>query len=275
MRPGNSSASALGKAKSSEEEVAVNVKVGAQKFGKAMRRLVTDADPGFHKGHSSGRVNVQRAMRGEALDTVFDRWEEGRYDADSIELVVMLDRSGSMSGSMQPVCEAAWQIKHGAESISSNTKVTIIAFDDTSEVLYGDLEKSGKTKYRAVGSRGGTDPTMGLVETVRIMHNSNRKHKAVIILTDGAWWSAPSGFGAFNANADEIIQRLNAGGVTTACVLMGGAMRQVKNLQNSDPAYAERFYNDMTHGTQVRSMVSGPDDFAAFSNALVKRMIKN
>jgi hypothetical protein len=80
-------------------------------------------------------------MRGDDLDTIFDQWSEGQDDATEIECVILLDNSGSMSGSKETSAyRAMYAIKRALDRINANT--TVITFNTATNVLYRADEKA-------------------------------------------------------------------------------------------------------------------------------------
>ena len=70
----------------------------AKSFGKELERLRANYEPSWENEVDTGRLNVNRYLQGEDFDTCFDEWHEGKNDVTAIEAVILLDKSGSMSG---------------------------------------------------------------------------------------------------------------------------------------------------------------------------------
>lgn len=261
-----------------ERDVASSSKIAAKQFGKQLGRLVADSDPGWHSHRSSGRVNVGRAMHGVDLDTVFDAWDSGKQDTDSLELVILVDTSDSMDQLIDQAFEAVWTIKYGAETLGKNVDVSVIRFSNDAEYIYAPGERAKPTKVRNVKQSGGTTPNAAIREALRIFMNSTRKHKMVLFVTDGAWsdmWNTTNTVDAFTC--DQGIERMNGNGITTACVFLMDD--QYKRYMN-DPAYEKTYGNpdwyraQYGHGCQVFRNVETPADLVPFAKSVVTATLR-
>lgn len=198
------------------KQVTPGYAAAANGFKKQLMKLWSDSDPGWHTHQGAGRVNMSRAMRGDDIDTVFDRWDPGTQDATSIEWVVLFDYSGSMSTNMWAGSQALWTIKRAVEAVGGD--VTVIGYDDDATQFYSKDDKAHPTMCRAFASCGGTDPSLALQQTKLIMHYSKRKHRFVTILTDGQW-----GYGT--NESDMMIKQLNEHAIITSLVYLGTGAR--------------------------------------------------
>jgi hypothetical protein len=237
----------------------------ARKFALELERLVRDSDPKWHKDMPSGRLNISRTMTPDinAIGRVFDKWDTGSENTD-IEAVILLDNSGSMSYYMNEVCEKAWIIKRGIESIDG--KVTIYNFHDFTERLYDSDEKAKPRSYRAISPRGWTNPSFGLLEAERILNNTKKPIKMLFIVTDGEWENADV--------CDSIITRLNDSGAITSVVYMG----DYKHLQDKIN-YAHQSENSakalkaITHNAKIFKAVTEPKHILELAVKLVKSKV--
>lgn len=231
------------------------------KFGKELERLRDDLDPGWHRHKSSGRINVQRAIQGADLDTVWDQWDEGINDSTDFEAVLYVDYSGSMSGRMQEACEAMWVIKRAIEKVKGS--VTVYAFDDESSVLYRPDQKAEANKVKVIGADGMTDPTDAIRDSLRLFQSTRRKNKIAIFLTDGGWSGAYGGHDP-QSHPDTwpgMIDRMNKFGIVTALAVIGG-------YGSSYDTPTER------RQCQMATTISNPADLIVFAKALVKQTMK-
>jgi hypothetical protein len=230
-----------------------------RKFSKELERLRDDLDPGWERHKSSGRINVQRAIQGADLDTVWDQWSEGINDSTDFECVLYVDYSGSMMGSeMQRACEALWIIKRAIERVGGS--VTVYAFDDVSSILYRPDQKAEADRVKIIDADGGTDPTGAINDSLRIFQQSRRKNKLAIFLTDGGW----GGQYMWEKRPDSwphMIQRMNAFGIVTALAVIGGWEKDY-----SEPS--SRNY------TQMAQNIDTAADLVGFAKAIVKQVMK-
>ena len=229
-----------------------------RKFARELERLRDECEPMWHREEASGKLNVQRAIRGCEIDEAFDRWDEGSDGAD-VEAVIMVDRSGSMSGGRndQHASVACWTIKRALEQIGA--PVTVYAFDDRAELAYGRNELADRTRYKFIYGNGGTNPYSTLLAAEQLLMSSRRKNKMLFIITDGA----------FDANKnDEIIERIAKRGILTAMTLI---------MSDSDMAYYEdRGMGEKTwrHGTEVYGRIKTAKDLIPFAKSVVVGAIR-
>lgn len=258
----------------SETPVSFAAKNIARGFGKQLARLVAESDPGFHTHRASGKVNVQRAMHGASLDDVFDEWDAGKQDADSIEMVILMDSSGSMHGMIDETNEAMWILKTGCESLGRNAQVSVIEFSNSSSYVYAPGVHASRTGVRSVAADRGTNPQAGVLEAMRIFMNSTKKRKLCIFISDGGW---SPGYGNTGLSAEEGIQRMNANGITTAAVFLtdSGHRRLM-----ADPAHADTYgspswsYQSFGHGCQVFAMIDSTPELLTFGKKLVTQVMR-
>lgn len=220
---------------------------------KSLTRLVAKADPGWESRQSSGRVNALRWAQERNLDTAFDLWDEGVHDAVDMEVVILIDESGSMQTVIEQASNAMWVVKRALDRIGAST--TVISFDDQCRTLYHRRDKANG-QVRFAFHSGGTDPTDGLEQAAQIFAGSRRSQKILILLTDGDWYQRYEG-----VTAREYIARLNSAGVTTALGYISGR----EGLS---------FENVKSHGCGLKAVVSGPT-LATFISSIVSTSIKS
>ncbi len=227
-----------------------------RKFGKELQRLRDEVDPGWHREKASGRLNVQRAMRGDDIDTIFDQWDEGKTDAADVEAVVLLDYSGSMAAMMDEASKSMWAIKRSLEAI--NGKVTVIGYSDTAVLMYDAQSRVDRIHYKRFASAGGTYPAPALEEAALILHKSSRKTKFLISITDGAW-------GGTRSVHEETIKRFNAAGVVTAMLYL------IAPYFADRPDQLKKVTGGINwQGHTVRAAMLGAANLAPFAVDLVK-----
>jgi len=230
-----------------------------RKFARELERLRDECEPMWHKEEASGRLNVQRAIRGCEIDEAFDRWDEGNDGAD-VEAVILVDRSGSMGSDNNDknASIACWTIKRALESIGA--PVTVYAFDDQAEVAYTRNELASKTSYKFIYGNGGTNPYSTLLAAEQLLMSSRRKNKMLFIVTDGA----------FDENKnDEIIERIGKRGILTVMTLI---------MKDSDMDwYKERYSwgdDKFRHKAEIFGRIKTARDLLPFARSVVVGSIK-
>ena len=159
--------------------------LASKSFGKELERLRSKYEPYWETEVESGRLNVNRYLDGNDFDTVFDEWQEGIDDVTSIEAVILLDKSGSMSGvNADNAYKSMWAIKKALEQVEAKT--TVCLFDSKTTLLYSADEKAGST-IRDSGADGGTNPCNGLLYAKKVLAETDKKIRILFMITDGAW----------------------------------------------------------------------------------------
>jgi len=157
----------------------------AKAFGKELERLRANYEPQWEKEVDTGRLNVNRYLQGEDFDTCFDEWQEGKSDVTAIEAVILLDKSGSMSGTnADNAYKSMWAIKKALENVEARTSVVL--FDYNTSLLYGADDKAGTT-IRDGGASGGTNPESAILYAKRVLAETDKPIKVLFMITDGAW----------------------------------------------------------------------------------------
>lgn len=229
-----------------------------RKFARELERLRDECEPAWHKEEASGRLNVQRVIRGCEIDEAFDRWDEGTDGAD-IEAVILVDRSGSMSGGNDAQASiASWTIKRALESIGG--LVTVYAFDDQTEMAYRREEHADRTNYKFIYGNGGTNPYASLLASEQLLMSSRKKNKMLFMITDGVFDEDKN---------DEVINRISKRGILTTMTLIM-ADREMD-------WYKERYgYTDnkFSHGVDIFGRVQNGRDLLPFAKAVVTGAIR-
>ena len=218
----------------------------AEEFARELNELLCDSDAMWVSHQSTGRVNIKRAMNMGVndLDTVFDRWDDGDLAYD-IEAVILVDRSSSMTYQMAQTNESAWAVKRGLESI--NGDVTVLAFGDSARVIYGkdELATHQARQFRA---SGGTEPCDALIEAERILEQSTRTTKMLIMLSDGDW----------SGDGNKVIARINQiEGAITASVFLPDEGEQM-SLQAMNGIDRQARLTSRQHNCQTLTVITDP-----------------
>ena len=229
-----------------------------RKFARELERLRDECEPMWHREEASGKLNVMRAVRGCEIDQAFDRWDEGSDGAD-VEAVIMVDRSGSMSGGRNDMHAsiACWTIKRALEQIGA--PVTVYAFDDKAELAYGRNELADRTRYKFIYGNGGTNPYSTLLAAEQLLMASRKKNKMLFMITDGAFDVQKN---------DEVIERISKRGILTVMTLI---------MDDRDMQYYEARGTEeksWRHGTEVYGRIKTARDLLPFAKSVVMGAIK-
>ena len=155
---------------------------------KALIQLRHDAEPSWARKQDTGRVNIPAFMSSRGVDLdIFDQWRDEGEDATSIEVVILLDQSASMSGDIREASEALWMIKSACDVIDIDCSV--IGYSDEHSVLYDGQTPAGK-EVNMFPSIGATNPHGALEEAHKIFESSEKRHKLLFSLTDGQWFDS-------------------------------------------------------------------------------------
>ena len=248
------------KGKFSDTSVPQDAVISYRKFAKELQRLRDDSEPTWQRETPTGRLNVQRVIRGCEIDQSFDRWDEGDDGCD-IEAVILVDRSGSMSSQQndKKASIACWTIKRALEHIQA--PVTVYAFDDKAEVAYTRNERASKTQYKFIYGNGGTEPYPTLIAAEQLLMASRKKNKMLFIVTDGV----------FNTNKnDELIERITRRGILTSMILI---------MDDKEWKYYVEDHNQLTqeqlrHKAEVFARINTAKDLLPFAKQVVVSAIK-
>jgi hypothetical protein len=249
-----STKSILGKASNSPQSPAQSEVTATRLFGQELERLRIDSDPAWIIEKPTGKLNVRRAMNADVNDInkLFDRWEMGNDDYD-IEASILIDRSGSMYSEIGSACRSAWVIKRAIEKIDG--RVSVMTFGTIARTLYSADEKASGSEVRMIEASGGTQPYYALLESQRIMAQSNSKTKLMFLLTDGDF---------DNNTSDTVIERMKKDGVYV-CVVYLGSEGHLKYL-NENPQKLEA----MTHKAHDFRAITKPIDLVKVAKDVVK-----
>lgn len=241
----------------------------ARKFGRELERIVRDLDPKWDTHLPSGKLNVSRTMNPDVntINEMFDVWDTGS-DSTEIEASILIDNSGSMWGLMNTVCEQAWIIKRGIESIDGS--VSVYNFNSVSKVVYEPTEKANPKTYRYVQNTGWTNPYRALVETERTMNATDKANRVVFIITDGQWEKTQE--------CDTIIKRMKDKGILIVVVYLTNGLEGIKEYtqraKDGDEG-AIQYLKSLNHNADVFKAVSEPKHTLELANEIVKNVLKS
>jgi len=234
----------------------------SRRFARELEQLRQDAEPTWNREQPSGKLNAQRYLRDVPFDELFDKWEEGN-DGTDMEVVILVDRSGSMSANHNDVraSEAMWVLKRSLESI--DVPVTVYSFDTVTEVVYERDSKANRQSIPYVSGRGGTNPKESLLAAERLLKVSARKSKIMFIITDGDFNNNPN---------DDVVKRLRSMGVLTVMVLIADDREFERNkeyyIQNG------KSLDDLYHHCEIFGNVATAGDLVPFARSIVTNTIK-
>ena len=226
-------------------------------FGRELERIRADFDPAWEKYESQGRLHAHRYLRGDDLDTVFDRWSEGKDDVTEIECVILLDNSGSMNGSKASNSyRAMYAIKRAFDRINANC--TVITFNDQANTLYRASDKAGAT-IRDARTGGGTVPDTAIQYATKLLAETDKPIRIFFAITDGDW----SGNSDLNHDA---IRKLGRAGVLTALAYI--------------PDHNESTTSINKHECEIATAIKNPLDLIGMARTLTRygisrRLINN
>jgi hypothetical protein len=209
------------KANYSEVNCPADLVLLAKSFGKELERLRANYEPAWENEVDTGRLNVNRYLQGEDFDTCFDEWHEGRSDVTAIEAVILLDKSGSMSGrNADEAYKSMWAIKKALENVEART--TVVTFDYSTTLLYGADEKAGTT-IRDGGASGGTNPESAILYAKRVLAETDKPIKVLFMITDGAWDTKVG---------EEAVNEMRNAGVLTCQAYLSQYEEQVHTIES-------------------------------------------
>ena len=230
---------------------------------KRLAKLLSKADPGWETREATGRVNPMRWSQERDITTAFDSWDEGVNDAVDMEVVIMLDESGSMAPMIQDASNAMWVLKRALDRIDVPT--TVITYANESRILYKRNEKAG-AQIKFTHDAGGTDPLDGLIQADQLFSRTKKQRKILINLTDGAWF----GTSRDGLDADDYMKRFNREGVTTA---VGFLIPESYQHQMSADSLS-RHYTTYGHFASIFKVLTA-DTIVPFIDNIVTQNIKS
>ena len=245
----------LTKRRSKSTEIPVPELLGSvpTKVSTTLRRLTDRFRPAWRERQQQGHINpLHYRTRRPGDRNFFDQYRKGEANAASVEVVVLVDSSGSTNITQnQNVASrlngthnfpdvpgygtvldyesfAAWAIKRSIDSLP-HSRCTVLAFssEEQSGILYAPNERASSNTFRVPAAlephlvdyktpwRGGgsTDPLFTLHESGKLFDSSTATNKLLVIITDGEW--SPK-FDSHNK-----IRQHKASGVTTALFGIG------------------------------------------------------
>jgi cobalamin biosynthesis protein CobT len=183
-------------------------RVARKKLASALGSVFFDSEDGYESGHSTGRLNIGDYIgsRGHHLD-VFDRWVANADEVTSFEVVVLLDTSGSMAGSrMRNAAASAWAIERALAD--NDIPTTLISFNTRAALMKSSSESFSETSVPEWDANGGTSIDGAIRWANEIFGRSDKTHKVLLTLTDGAFYVEAEEMKRLNAVASSILIRI-------------------------------------------------------------------
>lgn len=192
-------------------------KLIAKKLSVTLRKIQNDKRKGYIEHQSIGKINIGRAMNfpKTADPKIFNKYEPDKNKQTRIGVIILIDRSGSMTGvAYNQAFETAWTIDKAVTE--TGNKTIIIEFNQHHRVIKNFEDNKGNWNKR---SGGDTDPTSALETAYILMNKANKRHKIknwiLYILTDGDWMNG-------SRRHEEIIKTFNKKEVETNLIFLTG-----------------------------------------------------
>lgn len=192
----------------------------------ALRQLRSDNDSMWERGVPTGRLNIGLAINAEAQDSdldVFDRWNDSGDDAPKVEVVILLDQSGSMSGriptaqssgyytTIAEASAAMWSLKLACQQ--NDVPCTVIGYSDSEQTRI--LYRSDDRVTQQVGifeAKRSTEPSVALKIAHSILSASDATNKILVSISDGEW--------SVNVEDIKTVRAINSLGADTIFVAL-------------------------------------------------------
>ncbi len=177
-----------------------------------------------HAGESADRVvRLERRKRRWQVAEIRTGLLPAVKAARQGTVVLVLDRSGSMSGEkMEAAKEAA---RAAVEVLEPDDMVAVIVFDNTATTIVALQKASNRLRITTDIARlqpgGGTDVAAGLAAAEKELASSTTTRKHVILLSDGQ--------SSYDGIADRV-DAMRTGGATVSAIGIGDADRNLLQL---------------------------------------------
>ncbi|NBO55941.1 MAG: hypothetical protein EBU84_15445, partial [Actinobacteria bacterium] len=161
----------------------------------ALRQLKANREDDWARGTSAGKVDIMRWVESRDLHTeIFDEWQEDGDERPDAEVVILIDRSGSMGRRFDTALMMGWAIKHACQAV--DIPCSVFMYDTNYRLIYAPYARTGNGQAPMFPSGGNTEPK-GLIQVVGsyLTKLSDAKHKILFSITDGEW-GAPDDYRA-------------------------------------------------------------------------------
>ena len=205
----------------------------------ALLDLKDASEPGWVRRVDYGRLNVRRLINPNIdPDELFDRYDPGQMDASEMEVVLLIDVSGSMAQQVIPLGEATWAIRHAVDDLEG--RITVLAYESGPHQVVAEPGVRPDDRMYVPDTMGGTEPTTAIKEAWKVIGESQARNRLLIVLTDGAWHTA---------NGDKLIEAMGESGVVTVMALLNASPR----ADGTGPSL---------HGCQFGAVIADPLELA-------------
>lgn len=206
--------------------VTSNIRVIRNGFEKELKLASKTLKSQYAAGRR-GNICMKAAMRADRLPSanIFTSSTKHLDNNDlDLELVMLVDASGSMESFIQQAMKAQWII--GSAFERRGAKVTIIPFNNVArDPLKGRDDTFSDKIFPFCEANGGTQPHGALAAARDIFDNAGGRFKMLFLLTDGEWNSSSAAY--------KIIDDLNYNGVFTTMVFLGGDGNAYANVMKN------------------------------------------
>jgi Mg-chelatase subunit ChlD len=186
-------------------------------------------------------------LREDDRNTLFDQWNTGIEDACEIECVILLDNSGSMTGTKASrAYRSMYAIKRALDKIGANT--TVITFNSYTSVLYRSSDKATNI-IRDAGAGGGTEAGEAVNYATKVLAESDKPVKIFFAITDGEW------YGELDQVHDQIDRMARAGVLTALAYITDGDTQLTR---------------DTAHRCEIGAVINNPLDLINMAKSIVK-----
>lgn len=189
-------------------------------------QIKDDNEAAWIRRTDTGRFNVGRWATDPDwdADNIFDEFKAGAMDASSLDCVLVLDVSGSMSSQNFALSEATWAIRQAVDRVEGTC--TVFGFGDGASMMFDQYQRPDGRLFLP-DLESSTNPTPAVREAHRVVADSVAANKLVIILTDGQWYDG--------LTVTQAIAGCQAENATVAIIgLGGGASSVVPGLCGAD-----------------------------------------
>lgn len=184
------------------------------RVAESFEALRADKAPVTDRRLRAGRLNSRRYLdphrQVHEID-FFDRRND-RGDGFDVELVVLVDLSGSMTHRIDAAAEALWATVVAADGEGIATTVVHFSSDDDWGVLKTPQDRWDEGEVLRPRPHGGTDPVQALAWTVDTLKESPSHYRLIVTITDGDWASNERLYRSlFSEASDDGINSLTIG----------------------------------------------------------------
>lgn len=175
-------------------EIADSTEQASVALAALLKRVQMKATAGYEGGFKSGRLDLRAVMQERARPVmarrgeVFRQFTPDRQKDTKLSVAILIDFSGSMSGSkLADVNQAAAAVAMACERSSPVlNRVMIRYFDDTDSMTKGPNDRfDPKTSLSGRGG-GGTAPVRSITRALDWLERESGV-RVMLILTDGEW----------------------------------------------------------------------------------------